>query len=117
MQPDPVERVGERRRGRVVAVVVGLDRRVSSSGSPSPCPSSPPNPIAIECNDAIVAFATAPDAVSIRPPGRGLGRSFRRLFAVLTAPTDARDWVALTDAALPVDALHAWATTPRRAPS
>jgi molybdopterin synthase catalytic subunit len=39
--------------------------------------------------------------------------SFRRLFAVLTPPNDALDWVVLTDAALPVDALHAWATTPR----
>jgi molybdopterin synthase catalytic subunit len=28
------------------------------------------------------------------------------------APNDARDWVMLTDAALPVDALHAWAVTP-----
>jgi len=32
---------------------------------------------------------------------------------VLSAPTDARDWVVLTDAELPVDALHAWAVTPR----
>jgi molybdopterin synthase catalytic subunit len=32
---------------------------------------------------------------------------------VLSAPTDAREWVALTDAELPVDALHAWAATPR----
>jgi molybdopterin synthase catalytic subunit len=32
---------------------------------------------------------------------------------VLSAPTDARDWVVLTDAALPVDGLHAWAATPR----
>jgi len=32
---------------------------------------------------------------------------------VLSAPTDARDWVALTEAELPVDALHAWAVTAR----
>jgi molybdopterin synthase catalytic subunit len=32
---------------------------------------------------------------------------------VLSTPTDARDWVALTDAELPVDLLHAWAATPR----
>jgi molybdopterin synthase catalytic subunit len=32
---------------------------------------------------------------------------------VLWPPSDVCDWVALTDAALPVDALHAWATTPR----
>jgi molybdopterin synthase catalytic subunit len=31
---------------------------------------------------------------------------------VLSGPTDARDWVALTDSALPVDALHGWAATP-----
>jgi molybdopterin synthase catalytic subunit len=31
---------------------------------------------------------------------------------VLSAPTDARDWVVLTDAALPVESLHAWAATP-----
>lgn len=45
-------------------------------------------------------------------PGEHRG-PFRTLFAVLTPPTDARDWVALTDAALPVEALNAWATTPR----
>jgi molybdopterin synthase catalytic subunit len=32
---------------------------------------------------------------------------------VLSPPTDASDWVALTDSPLPVDALHAWAATPR----
>jgi molybdopterin synthase catalytic subunit len=32
---------------------------------------------------------------------------------VLTPPSDALDWVVLTDAALPVDVLHAWVTTPR----
>jgi molybdopterin synthase catalytic subunit len=32
---------------------------------------------------------------------------------VLSPPTDARDWVTLTDAALPVEALHEWAATPR----
>jgi len=32
---------------------------------------------------------------------------------VLSPPTDASDWVLLTDAPLPVDALHAWAATPR----
>jgi molybdopterin synthase catalytic subunit len=32
---------------------------------------------------------------------------------VLPPPTDARDWVTLTDAALPVEALHGWAATPR----
>jgi molybdopterin synthase catalytic subunit len=32
---------------------------------------------------------------------------------VLSAPTDVRDWVVLTDAALPVDGLHAWAATAR----
>ena len=32
---------------------------------------------------------------------------------MLSAPTDARDWVVLTDAELPVDVLHAWAVTPR----
>jgi molybdopterin synthase catalytic subunit len=32
---------------------------------------------------------------------------------VLSAPPDARDWVVLTDAVLPVDELHAWAATPR----
>jgi molybdopterin synthase catalytic subunit len=32
---------------------------------------------------------------------------------VLTPPSDALDWVVLTDTALPVDELHAWATTPR----
>jgi molybdopterin synthase catalytic subunit len=31
---------------------------------------------------------------------------------VLSAPTDACDWVVLTDAELPVDGLHAWAATP-----
>ena len=47
-------------------------------------------------------------------PGSGGARtSFRRLFTVLTPPTEALDWVVLTDAALPVDVLHAWVTTPR----
>jgi molybdopterin synthase catalytic subunit len=32
---------------------------------------------------------------------------------VLRPPNDVSDWVALTDAALPVDALHSWAATPR----
>jgi molybdopterin synthase catalytic subunit len=32
---------------------------------------------------------------------------------VLSGPTDARDWVVLSDAELPVDGLHAWAATPR----
>jgi molybdopterin synthase catalytic subunit len=32
---------------------------------------------------------------------------------VLSPPTDARDWVTLTDAALPVEALQSWAVTPR----
>jgi molybdopterin synthase catalytic subunit len=32
---------------------------------------------------------------------------------VLTPPSDALDWVVLTDAAIPVDALHEWVTTPR----
>ena len=32
---------------------------------------------------------------------------------MLWPPSDARDWVVLTDAALPVDALNAWAATPR----
>jgi molybdopterin synthase catalytic subunit len=32
---------------------------------------------------------------------------------VLWPPSDVRDWVVLTDAALPVDALNAWAATPR----
>jgi molybdopterin synthase catalytic subunit len=32
---------------------------------------------------------------------------------VLWPPSDACDWVVLTDVALPVDALHAWAVTPR----
>jgi molybdopterin synthase catalytic subunit len=32
---------------------------------------------------------------------------------VLSPPSDVCDWVVLTDAALPVDTLHAWATTPR----
>jgi len=32
---------------------------------------------------------------------------------VLTPPSDALDWVVLTDAPLPLDALHTWATTPR----
>jgi molybdopterin synthase catalytic subunit len=31
---------------------------------------------------------------------------------VVSRPSDARDWVALTDSALPVDDLHRWATTP-----
>ena len=32
---------------------------------------------------------------------------------MLTPPTDALDWVVLTDTALPVETLHAWASTPR----
>jgi molybdopterin synthase catalytic subunit len=32
---------------------------------------------------------------------------------VLWPPSDVSDWVVLTDEALPVDALHAWAATPR----
>ena len=32
---------------------------------------------------------------------------------MLRPPNDVSDWVVLTDAALPVDALHAWAATPR----
>ena len=56
-------------------------------------------------------FATAPDAHVIPRPGRPRS-SFRRLFAVLTPPTDALDWVVLTDTALPVETLHAWASTP-----
>ncbi len=32
---------------------------------------------------------------------------------MLSGPTDARDWVVLTDGELPVDGLHAWAATPR----
>ena len=32
---------------------------------------------------------------------------------MLLPPTDARDWVTLTDAALPVGSLQAWAVTPR----
>lgn len=32
---------------------------------------------------------------------------------MLSPPTDASDWVVLTDGSLPVDALHAWAATPR----
>ena len=39
--------------------------------------------------------------------------SFRTLFAVLPPPNDTRDWVALTDDALPVDSLTSWATTTR----
>jgi molybdopterin synthase catalytic subunit len=39
--------------------------------------------------------------------------AFRRLFAVVTPPTNALDWVMLTDTALPVDALQTWAVTPR----
>jgi molybdopterin synthase catalytic subunit len=45
-------------------------------------------------------------------PG-GLPDSFRRLRPVISPPTDALDWVTLTDAALPVETLHAWAVTPR----
>ncbi len=32
---------------------------------------------------------------------------------MLSGPTDARDWVALTDVALPVDDLNSWAVTAR----
>ena len=32
---------------------------------------------------------------------------------MVSGPTDARDWVRLTDSALPIDGLHAWAATPR----
>ena len=32
---------------------------------------------------------------------------------VLWPPNDVSDWVVLTDAALPVDTLHSWASTPR----
>ena len=32
---------------------------------------------------------------------------------MISPPADAREWVTLTDAALPVEALHAWAVTPR----
>ena len=32
---------------------------------------------------------------------------------MLSPPTDASDWVVLTDSPLPVDALHAWAATSR----
>src|SRR5437870_13690547 len=39
--------------------------------------------------------------------------SFRTLFAVLPPPNDTRDWVALTDDALPVDSLTSWVTTKR----
>jgi molybdopterin synthase catalytic subunit len=45
-------------------------------------------------------------------PGRQRD-SFRTLFAVLPPPNDTRDWVVLTDAALPVDSLTSWATTAR----
>jgi molybdopterin synthase catalytic subunit len=58
------------------------------------------------------AFATAGAAARSARPGERR-RAFRTLFAVLSAPTDGRDWVVLTEAALPVDELHAWAATPR----
>ena len=65
----------------------------------------------IECNDGFLFRDRAYTRV-IRRPGEPRG-SFRRLVAVLSPPPDALDWVVLTDTALPVDALHAWVTTPR----
>jgi molybdopterin synthase catalytic subunit len=38
--------------------------------------------------------------------------AFRRLRIVILPPSEARDWVALTDDVLPADAASAWATTP-----
>ena len=40
-------------------------------------------------------------------------RALRTLCAVVSGPSDARDWVLLTDVPLPVDGLHAWAATAR----
>jgi molybdopterin synthase catalytic subunit len=52
--------------------------------------------------------------MSLDSPAPGSPRdSFRTLFAVLPPPNDTRDWVALTDDALPVDALTSWVTTSR----
>ena len=67
--------------------------------------------MAIECNDGFCVRDRAYTRV-IRCPGE-LQDSFRRLAAVLTPPSDALDWVVLTDTVLPVDALHAWVTTSR----
>ena len=58
------------------------------------------------------AFVTAAVRPSGGRPGARRG-SFRTLFLVLLPPKDASDWTELTESALPVDALHAWATTPR----
>lgn len=55
---------------------------------------------------------TAATFTEIARPGRHRD-SFRTLFAVLPPPNDARDWVALTDGALPVDSLTSWVTTTR----
>ena len=55
---------------------------------------------------------TAADFTEIARPCRHRD-SFRTLFAVLPPPNDARDWVALTDVALPVDSLTSWVTTTR----
>ena len=56
--------------------------------------------------------ATAADVTRFARPGSHWD-SFRTLFAVLPPPNDTRDWVALTDDALPVDSLTSWATTTR----
>jgi molybdopterin synthase catalytic subunit len=56
--------------------------------------------------------ATAADVTRFARPGSPWD-SFRTLFAVLPPPNDARDWVALTDDALPLDSLTSWATTTR----
>jgi molybdopterin synthase catalytic subunit len=56
------------------------------------------------------------DPRSMPPESARPGRrrdSFRTLFAVLPPPNDTRDWVALTDVALPVDSLTSWVTTTR----
>jgi molybdopterin synthase catalytic subunit len=56
--------------------------------------------------------ATAADVARFARPGSHRD-SFRTLFAVLPPPNDTRDWVALTDDALPLDSLASWVTTPR----
>ena len=42
----------------------------------------------------------------------GRRQTFRTLSRVLSPPTDASDWVVLTESPLPVDVLQTWAATP-----
>ena len=68
--------------------------------------------MASECNDGVRVRDRASRPPDLPCTG-GRRRTFRTLWRVLSPPTDASDWVVLTDSPLPVDALHAWAATSR----